>query len=248
LLFQAKIPGPRLQLQNVDMGFKYGAAFKASRYTGYEVMIYSCTHGDATLFSRSDLVEAAWRIAQPILNYWQATPADNFPNYSRHSWGPKSANELVERDGRRWFEVVTPDVLEQSPLFEGAEPMLLSAVIMALRSRAVAAGETIIQLGELTHDMYIICRGEVAVLDAAGSCIKTLKDGDFFGEIALLQSVPRTATIKAVSLCNLFVLGKIEFSRILRDHPQFAEAIMAVAKQRYNLAVTADQLMTSASH
>ena len=73
--FQAKIPGPRLQLQPVNMRFDYGDAFKASRYTGYEVMLYACTHGDATLFSRGDLVEAAWRVAQPILDHWAATPA-----------------------------------------------------------------------------------------------------------------------------------------------------------------------------
>ena len=61
-----------MQLQPVNMRFGYGEAFKASRDTGYEVMLYSCMHGDATLFSRSDLVETAWRIAQPILDAWKA--------------------------------------------------------------------------------------------------------------------------------------------------------------------------------
>jgi glucose-6-phosphate 1-dehydrogenase len=51
--FYAKTPGPKMQLQPVHMCFGYGEAFKASRYTGYEVMIYSCSHGDTTLFSRS---------------------------------------------------------------------------------------------------------------------------------------------------------------------------------------------------
>ena len=77
--FQAKIPGPTLQLQPVHMRFGYGDAFKASRYTGYEVMLYSCSRGDATLFSRGDLVEAAWRVAQPLMDYWTATPAADFP-------------------------------------------------------------------------------------------------------------------------------------------------------------------------
>src|SRR5260221_4997284 len=49
LLFHAKSPRPTVQLQKVDITFRYGDAFKASRYTGYEVMIYSCTRGDATL-------------------------------------------------------------------------------------------------------------------------------------------------------------------------------------------------------
>ena len=78
------------------MRFSYGDAFKASRYTGYEVMLYACSHGDATLFSRGDLVEAAWRVAQPLLDYWSATPED-FPNYARGSWGPKAAADLIKR-------------------------------------------------------------------------------------------------------------------------------------------------------
>ena len=61
-----------------------------------------------------------------------------------------------------------------------------------------------------------------------------------------MKSVPRTATIKASTLCELFVLGKEDFSRILRDHPHFADAMKTVAEQRYDLVVTADQLMASA--
>ena len=133
LVFQAKSPGPTVRLQKVDMSFKYGDAFRASRYTGYEVMIHSATRGDATLFSRGDLVEAAWRIAQPILDHWKAHPAGaEFPNYMRGSWGPHLATELVQRDGRRWYEVVTPEVLERQPLFAGAEPILLHNLILAL--------------------------------------------------------------------------------------------------------------------
>lgn len=246
LLFQAKVPGPSLELQQVDMKFGYGDAFKASRYTGYEVMIYSCTRDDATLFSRGDLVEAAWRIAQPLLDYWTANPAKNeFPNYTRQSWGPKAANDLVQKDGRRWFEVVTPEVLERSPLFQGADPLLLKTVIMALRSAAAEAGETIIERGAPGKEMYLICQGEVEVIDANGKVSAVLRDGNFFGEIGLLVSVPRTATVRAKTLCDLFVLEQADFVRILRDHPQFAESMTTVAKERYQLAISADQLIGS---
>jgi len=243
LLFQAKIPGPTLQLQNVDMAFNYGDNFKASRYTGYEVMIYSCTHGDATLFSRGDLVEAAWRIAQPIMDYWSENAAQDFPNYTRNSWGPKAANDLIEKDGRRWFEVITPDVLEQLPLFEGADPLLLNSIIMALHADAAEAGEIIIEKGDIAKEMYLLCRGEVEVLDDKGTVLKTLKDGDFFGEVGILMSMPRNATIRAKTLCDLFVLQKSDFGRILKDHPQFADNIKKIAKERYDLAVSSDELM-----
>ena len=245
LLFQAKTPGPTMQLQKVDMDFNYGEAFKASRYTGYEVMIYSCTRGDATLFSRGDLVEAAWRVAQPLLDYWKQTPAVDFPNYSRNSWGPNSAYDLLEKEGRRWFEVVTPDVLEESPMFKGADPLLLNAVIRALQPVSAAQGESIIQYGDIANEMYFICRGQVEVIDSSDKVVQTLRDGDFFGEIGVLMSTTRTASIRAKTLCDLFVLNKLDFSRILRDHPQFADSMMEVAQERYQLAVSAEQLMAT---
>jgi glucose-6-phosphate 1-dehydrogenase len=243
LLFQAKTPGPTFQLQGVDMGFDYGDAFKGVRYTGYEVMIYSCSRGDATLFSRGDLVEAAWKIAQPLLDYWSANPAADFPNYTRNSWGPKSAFDLLEKEGRRWFEVLTPDVLEEAPLFKGADPLLLNTVIRALRPATFAAGENIIQQGEVTNEMYFICRGEVEVIDGSGKVISHLGEGDIFGEVGLLMSTERTASVRSKTLTDLFLLTKTDFSRILKDHPQFAESMMIVAKQRYDLAISADELM-----
>ena len=243
LLFQAKVPGPTLQLQEVDMRFSYGDAFRASRYTGYEVMMYSATRGDATLFSRGDLVDAAWRIAQPVLDYWQSHPAGKtFPNYMRGTWGPPEASHFIERDGRNWFEIVTPEVLEKLPMFKGADPLLLNSVIMALKPESVDAGETIIKAGDMGEEMYLILRGQVEVRDRAGKLVTTLKDGDPFGEISLLMATPRTATVTAKTQCDLFILKRSDFCRILRDHRQFAETMTKVAKERYDLTVSSAEL------
>jgi glucose-6-phosphate 1-dehydrogenase len=217
----------------------------AARYTGYEVMIYSCVNGDATLFSRTDSVEAAWRVAQPLLDHWSSTPATEFPNYQRGTWGPKAASDLIERDGRRWFEVITTEVLERCELFKGGAPQFLNALIMALRPVVASAGEMILNKGDLAAEMYFIVRGEVEVLDGHGKVIATLKEGGFFGEVGVLMSQPRTASVRAKTLCDLFVLEKAEFSRILREQPQFAEKVMKVAKERYNLALATAQLMTA---
>ncbi|MFL5241601.1 MAG: cyclic nucleotide-binding domain-containing protein, partial [Gemmataceae bacterium] len=242
VLFQAKIPGPTLQLQTVHMKFNYGDTFRASRYTGYEVMVYSCMNGDATLFSRTDLVETAWRIAQPILDGWAARTPAEFPNYAAGTWGPKAAYDLIERDGRRWFEAINRETLERVPLFQGGDPLFLSQVSMALQPEAAAPGETIIKEGETGSEMYLICRGEVEVVDKTGKVVATLREGDCFGEVALLLSEPRTATVRAKTQCDLFVLDKTDFSRILRDHQQFAQAVKEIAHQRYNRSVPTDQL------
>src|SRR5437763_5866877 len=124
-------------------------------------MVCSCMNGDATLFSRTDLVETAWKIAQPLLDYWSSTPATEFPNYTRGSWGPKAASELIERDGRRWFEVVTPEVLEQSPLFKGGDPVFLNSIIMSLAPAVAAPGQLIIKKGDVGKELFLLCRGEV---------------------------------------------------------------------------------------
>ena len=236
--FHAKIPGPTLQLQPVHMRFGYGDAFKASRYTGYEVMLYSCSRGDATLFSRGDLVETAWRVAQPLVDYWKATPAVEFPNYARGSWGPQAAADLVRRDGRSWYEVVTEETLKKVAIFKDGDPLFLSQVALSLRPQQAAAGQKIIEKGAIGREMYLITRGEVEVLDDAGKRVKTLKDGDFFGEIAILRSTPRVANVVARTSCDLFVLDKADFQRILREHPQFSQSVAKIAKERYDVTVS----------
>ena len=241
--FAAKVPGPQLQLQPVHMKFNYGEAFKASRATGYEVMIYACSRGDATLFSRGDLVVNAWQIAQPIIDRWKAQPVE-FPNYVRSTWGPKAAADLIAADGRRWHEVVTEDVLKQSQLFKDGDPVLLDQVIMALEPRQAHGGEVLLKKGELGREMFIIEQGEVEVLDDAGKVIKVLTDGDVFGEVGVLMSAPRNATVRAKSPTDLYRLDKADFSRILRDNPNFATAIRQVAKERFSLDVKTESLTT----
>jgi len=238
-LLQAKLPGPRMKLQSVNMRFGYEDTFKAARGTGYEVMLYSCMMGDATLFSRTDFVEAAWQIAQPILDTWAATPADDFPNYVAGTWGPRAAHELLAREGRRWFEVINREALERVPLFAGADPVLLSQVSTMLRPRAASAGSVIVAFGEPGSEMFLISRGEVEVLDAAGGLLAVLRDGDYFGELAVLLALPRTATVRARTPCDLFVLERAAFVQILRDHEPFAKAIEAAARERYGRSVAA---------
>jgi glucose-6-phosphate 1-dehydrogenase len=102
LRFAAKTPGPAMQLGEVNMDFKYADYFGETSNTGYERLLHDCMTGDATLFQRADMVEAGWSIVNPVLDVWKALPPRNFPNYPAGTWGPKEADELIERDGRRW--------------------------------------------------------------------------------------------------------------------------------------------------
>ena len=102
LQFAAKVPGPIMSLGAVDMNFEYADYFGTQPSTGYERLLHDCMIGDATLFQRADMVEAGWCVVSPVLDVWKALPPRNFPNYPAGRWGPKEADDLLERDGRRW--------------------------------------------------------------------------------------------------------------------------------------------------
>jgi glucose-6-phosphate 1-dehydrogenase len=108
------------------------------------------------------------------------------------------------------------------------------------------AGETIIRKNDMGLEMYIVVRGEAEALDDTGNVLKTFRDGDFFGEIALLIHTPRTATVRAKTACDLMVLDQASFSRILHDYPQFAESVLQVARERYDLSIHRHSLVTAA--
>jgi glucose-6-phosphate 1-dehydrogenase len=105
LSFGAKIPGAILRVGSVEMSFEYSKYFGEAAYTGYEVLLYDCMIGDATLFQRADMVEAGWRVVDPILDVWKALPPRKFPNYAAGSWGPKEADSLMQSDQREWRKI-----------------------------------------------------------------------------------------------------------------------------------------------
>jgi len=102
LRFGAKAPGPQVHVGAVDMSFEYADYFGKEPSTGYERLLYDLMIGDQTLFRRADMVEAGWAVVQPIVDVWSALPPRSFPDYRAGSGGPKEADELMERDHRRW--------------------------------------------------------------------------------------------------------------------------------------------------
>src|SRR5262249_18355197 len=161
----------------------------------------------------------AWRIAQPILDTWAKNPRRDFPNYPAGSWGPKSAYELVERDGRRWVEVINRGVLEKVPIFQGTSAGFLHQLALAREPAVYGPGD------ERGGEMYVVARGEVDVMDGE-HVVATLGEGSFFGEVSLLTDAPRTADVRAKTICDLYVLQKEEFLAVLDDHPRFARTIV----------------------
>ncbi len=102
LQFNTKVPGPAIEIDGVEMKFRYKDYFRAEPSTGYETLIYDCMIGDNILFQRADSVEAGWQAVQPFLDAWKKAGSKGLKIYDPGSEGPEEANDLVERDGRNW--------------------------------------------------------------------------------------------------------------------------------------------------
>ena len=100
--FQAKYPGPKMQLRPVEMRFNYRESFAAPSLDAYETLLWDVMKNDATLFMRADQVEAAWRLLMPVLEVWKNTPPSDFPNYAAGTWGPEDTEGLLAEQGHRW--------------------------------------------------------------------------------------------------------------------------------------------------
>jgi len=103
LRIQAKRPGAAVRIEPVKMDFHYGTSFGKASPEAYERLLLDAMSGDATLFARRDEVEGAWKFIDLIEDAWHksATPPP-LCEYPAGSWGPKEADELLERDGRSW--------------------------------------------------------------------------------------------------------------------------------------------------
>ena len=94
-------PGAGMTLRPVSMDFNYGSSFGERSPSAYETLLLDAIIGDATLYTRQDMVEASWSVVEPIQNVWRATKFD-FPNYAAGTWGPAAADEMLARRGHVW--------------------------------------------------------------------------------------------------------------------------------------------------
>jgi glucose-6-phosphate 1-dehydrogenase len=98
--FGSKVPGPGMQVRDVTMDFGYGHSFTEDSPEAYERLILDVLLGDPPLFPRHQEVELSWMILDPIESFWEKNGKPD--TYLPGSWGPKSAEAMMEIDGRSW--------------------------------------------------------------------------------------------------------------------------------------------------
>jgi glucose-6-phosphate 1-dehydrogenase len=96
----AKVPGTGFEVSSVNMDLLYGTAFLEEAPDAYQRLLLDLMLGDPTLFIRADEAEGAWKILDPVMRRWAEKREVSF--YPAGSWGPEEADDLLERDGRKW--------------------------------------------------------------------------------------------------------------------------------------------------
>ena len=132
------------------------------------------------------------------------------------------------------------DLVARVSFFSEVGAIAISDIVLRLRSRSFPQNATVIHQGAAGDSMYFIVTGMVEV--RLGSQTKILRDGDFFGEMALLDRKPRTADVVTKTPCTLLVLNVADFYQLAGQQPALIAAIEAEAKRR-----RADMGATSAS-
>lgn len=124
------------------------------------------------------------------------------------------------------------DLLRKIPIFKNASDEVISDVFSNLTHAYYLKGDMIINIGEIGTRLFLINKGRVEVLDEENRPITTLNEGDFFGEFALLENVTRTAGVRALEYCDLYYLKQETFKTIIERHPQLADDLDKLAKER----------------
>lgn len=118
------------------------------------------------------------------------------------------------------------DIIEKVPLFQNASRKFQEEISFQLHPLLVAPNDYVIHAGDPGKEMYFVIRGKLEVIAPDGTTIlATLRDGDFFGEIALIKNVPRNASVKAVSYCDLYFFSRKSFEEVRDKFPDIAAAL-----------------------
>lgn len=124
------------------------------------------------------------------------------------------------------------NTLRALSIFSGSSAEVLTGIAKALKAVAVKSGENIIQKGDLGNCMYIIESGRVKIHDDIYT-ITELGEGNFFGEVSLLDTEPRSASVTAIADTMLLILEQNDFYKILQKHRDVAQGIMKILISRF---------------
>jgi len=144
----------------------------------------------------------------------------------------KKKKILAEENGSPFPADEKVSTLKSLSIFNGTTDEVLAGIASLMKTLVVKSGQVIIQKGEIGNCMYIIQDGRVKVHDDDFT-LAELSEGNFFGEVSLLDTEPRSASVTAIADTILFLLEQEDFYKILQKHRDVAQGIMRILIGRF---------------
>lgn len=124
------------------------------------------------------------------------------------------------------------DLLKKVPLFSELGKRDLERLAKLMVPRSVKAGETIIKENDQAAGFFIVSEGKAEAVRGADHVLAGFGPGDFFGEMALFEGFPRSATVRAVEDTELLAMTRWDFMAEMKNHPEIAVAMLPVLVRR----------------
>jgi ATP-binding cassette, subfamily B, bacterial len=193
--------------------------------------VFSVSHRLATVADADHIVVMdAGRVAE------QGTHAELLRNGGVYAglWQKQTGFRLGKYGDRA---AVTAERLRELPIFCDLEDGLRECLAAAFVSEHYTANRTVFEQGSVGDKFFVIVRGKVALLGSFGQTMKVLQDGDHFGEIALLEDVPRAASVRTLADCDFLTLRRAPFLEILQHKDDLREALRNKYLDHYTVEV-----------
>lgn len=144
---------------------------------------------------------------------------------------PSKGPGKIDRELLR-MRAITAALIEQVPFFKNASSEFLRDVIPRLEARQFVTGEVLVHEGDVGDEMYFLTKGQVEVLrEDPPERLTTLREGSFFGELAILKDGPRAATIRALTDVEVYALRRDGVLQLAHAHADFNRYLEAAALQ-----------------
>jgi voltage-gated potassium channel len=161
-------------------------------------------------------------------------------NYYEYLWahhrGIKEDVLFEDLPGPLRLEVLlslTNELLEKVPLFKYSTQTLRNVLLLALKAETFAPGGYIVREGELGKSIYFISRGTAEITSNEGKNTHgILEDGDYFGDLSLILNEKRTASVQALTYCEIFILTKSDFDSIKNEYPEFKNVLKKMSSEK----------------
>jgi len=205
----------------------------------------------ASMLANSDLARTQFRAKMEKIQTFMAyrdVPGDlqdSIRTYYDYLWnnrrGFDESSVLEELPSSLKLQValhLNREIIEKVPMFKGAPDDLIRQIVLNLKPMLYIPGDYIFRKGDMGDQMYFISRGKVEIVSEDGQTVfATLSEGSFFGEIALLFSSERTASVRAAEYCDLYTLDKFTFDTVLAKFPEVATQVQTMAEERQKKSV-----------